>query len=99
MTKTEPHYFLNSAIDNITSKAAARDVREERSMTKTVNMFNALTGRDLMTEREGWMFMILLKLARSQNGSTFNEDDWIDAAAYCALAGECASTLNPTQPS
>ena len=91
MTKTEPHFFLNAAIDNISAKAALRDLKSERSMLKTINMFNSMTGRDAMSEREGWLFMVLLKIARAQNGERFHEDDYVDAAAYVALAGECAS--------
>jgi hypothetical protein len=52
-----------------------------------------------LTERNGiytpldasdaaWM-MVLLKAARSLNGG-YHEDNYVDAAAYAAIAGECA---------
>jgi hypothetical protein len=36
-----------------------------------------------------WL-MVLLKAARSLNGG-YHEDNYVDAAAYAAIAGECAS--------
>jgi hypothetical protein len=35
-----------------------------------------------------WM-MVMLKAARSLNGG-YHEDNYVDAAAYAAIAGECA---------
>lgn len=61
----------------------------ERSMLKTVTAFNALTGHEL-TEEQGWQFMTVLKLARSQQGE-YKADNYLDGTAYFALAGECAS--------
>lgn len=61
----------------------------ERSMLKTVTAFNALTGHEL-TEEQGWQFMTILKLARSQQGE-YKADNYLDGTAYFALAGECAS--------
>lgn len=61
----------------------------ERSMLKTVIAFNALTGHEL-TEEQGWQFMTVLKLARSQQGE-YKADNYLDGTAYFALAGECAS--------
>lgn len=58
----------------------------ERSMAKTVAMFNTLTGNDLTVE-EGWHFMAILKQVRSLQGK-FNLDNYEDAAAYFALAAE-----------
>ncbi len=57
----------------------------ERHMTGIVSAFNALTGQQL-TVRQGWLFMVILKVARAcSNGG---EDTYIDMAAYAALAGE-----------
>lgn len=58
----------------------------ERSMPKIVAMFNALTGHEL-TPEQGWKFMCCLKLARSEQGE-YREDNYLDGAAYMALAGE-----------
>jgi len=55
-------------------------------MSRTVAAFNGLTGHTL-SEVQGWQFMVLLKLARA-NGGAFHLDDYIDGAAYAALAGE-----------
>ena len=55
-------------------------------MRAAVDAFNALTGHKL-TERDGWMFMVMLKASRAQAGR-FRADDYIDGAAYFALAGE-----------
>jgi len=56
-------------------------------MARAVTTFNSLTGHKL-TEREGWVFMAILKLSRAQAGRHVM-DDYIDGAAYMALAGEC----------
>lgn len=66
--------------------------QQERSMGKVVTMFNALTGHELTIE-QGWKFMCLLKLARSEQGE-FSLDSFIDLAAYAALAGEEAAKHN-----
>lgn len=66
--------------------------QQERSMGKVVVMFNALTGHEL-TNEQGWKFMCLLKLARSEQGE-FSLDSFIDLAAYAALAGEEAAKRN-----
>ena len=71
-------------------RASTYDAPEgERSMGKTVAAFNALTGHDL-TEQQGWQFMELLKIARSNQGA-YRADCFVDGAAYAALAGEAAA--------
>ena len=77
------------AVDTISARGKERDQPTgERSMLRTVEAFNALTGASL-TEREGWLFMVILKAARSCQGR-HNLDDYVDGAAYFMLAGECA---------
>lgn len=89
--------FLRTAAATILDRGVQRDTsaegaQQERSMVATVAAFNALEGTSL-TERQGWAFMQVLKLARSaasaRNGQ-FNADDFVDGAAYAALAGESA---------
>lgn len=81
--------LLVEAADAISARAVLRDQPDgERSMRRTVAAFNALTGHRL-TEEQGWLFMAVLKMARSVGGEP-NRDDYIDQAAYAALAGECA---------
>ena len=83
--------ILKSATDAIQNRAITRDNSEtERSMERTVQIFNSLINSDLLNEAQGWLFMACVKLARSQQGE-FHMDDYIDAAAYVALAGESAA--------
>lgn len=77
--------LLIMAADTIGNRAA------ERSMERAVQMFNVWRGRHhqgLMNEYEGWMFMVFLKLARAAEGK-HSRDDYVDGAAYQALACEC----------
>lgn len=81
--------LLVQASDAIHQRATLRDQPTgERSMGRAVAAFNALHDTSL-TETQGWHFMELLKLARATGGS-FHVDDYIDGAAYAALAGEAA---------
>lgn len=87
--------LLIEAADCIGDRATERDHQSgERSMARAVEMFNAWRGGDgadcgHLSEREGWIFMALLKLARAAGGR-HRKDDYVDCAAYIALAGECA---------
>lgn len=91
--------FLRRAAQHIEDRAAARDKPEgERSMGRCVAAFNAITGHAL-TERDGWLFMAALKMARACNTPTGQGDDYEDLAAYAALAGESASADQPLSPS
>ena len=80
--------ILSEAAKCIGERAATRDLPAERSMARTVTAFNALAGHRL-SERDGWLFMAILKAARATAGS-HNPDDYLDGAAYFALAGESA---------
>jgi len=77
-------------------RASSRDRPDgERSMARAVDMFNAYAGGDRrMSETDGWMFMVFLKAARAAQGKV-NEDDYVDGAAYFALAGESATRGGP----
>ena len=80
--------LLRNSAQHIEDRAAARDQQEgERSMSRTVRAFNALTGHNL-SERDGWMFMVALKSARACSSAKGLPDDYEDLAAYAALAGE-----------
>lgn len=83
--------FLRKALNTLTDRANSRDTPSgERSMRLTVALYQTLTGQQL-SEREGWLFMICLKLARGQQGAAkgkVNLDDYIDLAGYAALIGE-----------
>lgn len=88
-TKINAADILQQAKDCLVNRASERDKEQERSMKSCVEAFNALTGKSL-TETEGWIFMTVLKLARSQGGC-YKADDYIDMAAYAALAGEAGA--------
>lgn len=81
--------ILNEAVEIMAERGKSYDKsggEAERSMPKIVAMFNALTGHEL-TPEQGWKFMCCLKLARSEQGE-YREDNYLDGAAYMALAGE-----------
>lgn len=81
--------FLRKGAQHMEDRAATYDQEQgERSIERTVNMFNELTGQNMSAE-EGWLFMALLKIVRSQQGP-FKADNYEDMAAYAALAGEQA---------
>lgn len=81
--------IIHAAEECIGDRAASRDqANGERSMARCVRAFNGITGHNLTT-REGWKFMVLLKLARACTpGGRHNPDDYIDGCAYFGLAGE-----------
>ena len=81
--------MLVTGANLIDERGSGRDHGEERSMRCCVEAFNAVFDKDL-TETQGWLFMALLKMSRSKGGD-FNGDDYVDGAAYIALAGESAS--------
>jgi hypothetical protein len=80
--------ILEAAGSHMRDRAATYDSPAgERSMAKTVAMFNAMVGREVMTTEQGWKFMCLLKLVRSEQGD-FKSDNFEDLCAYGALAAE-----------
>ena len=79
--------ILNEAANCIGNRASERDTDAERSMAATVRAFNGMFGTEL-TEEQGWHFMTLLKMSRAKGGE-YRRDDYVDGAAYFALAGEC----------
>lgn len=86
--------ILESGIEQLRDRASVRDQPSgERSMGLAVKVFNSLKGTQL-SERDGWQFMEILKMARSEQGG-LSIDDFIDGAAYAALAGESAARELP----
>lgn len=80
--------ILQEASRCIGDRASERDQELERSMARCVAAFNAMYGYNV-SEEHAWMFMVFLKAARASGGS-FKLDDYVDGAAYFALAGESA---------
>jgi hypothetical protein len=90
------HSILCQAAHHLQNRAKEYDKPEgERSMGKTVAMFNILHGDTIaktgaLTETMGWQMQVLLKMVRSTTGE-FKADTHEDATAYSALAGESAA--------
>jgi hypothetical protein len=59
----------------------------ERSMARTVKAFNAILGREAITESEGWLLMQILKDVRDRQGKP-HADSLEDCIAYSALKAE-----------
>jgi len=87
--------FLQAGLGHMQDRAATYDKPTgERSMAATVGAFKCVSGVE-MTEEQGWLFMGLLKMVRSQQGE-FKADNYEDEAAYAALRGECAFAARST---
>lgn len=86
--------LLEAAAKTMGHRAAERQVPAERSMEKTVAVFNTMHGTNL-TEAQGWNFMETLKAVRSFTGD-HRDDDIIDGLNYTALRGEARAieTIN-----
>lgn len=83
---------LQSAGSHILERGETYDSEGgERSMSATVQAFNAITGNGLK-ESEGWLFMVLLKAARAHQKHAYHADSYEDMAAYVALAAESKAT-------
>lgn len=86
--------FLKRAEELMRSRGATYDAkdRQERSMGRIVSTFNVLTGRgrDALTEEDGWLFMVILKLVRLRSAPTYHHDSNEDFVAYASLMAEAA---------
>ena len=79
---------LEAAAKHMRDRAATYDQPGgERSMARTVQAFNAITGRDI-SESEGWMFMAVLKFVRDRTTAAGHADSQEDAIAYASLMAE-----------
>jgi len=90
--KKQASTLLHTAANLIDSRGKERDNAGERSMERTVEAFNLMTGHQL-SEEDGWQFMVFLKFARMRGGC-FKQDDYEDAIAYTALQAEAAIEAN-----
>ena len=83
--------LLEKAASHMRDRAATYDSPDgERSMAKTVEAFNAITGRDL-TETEGWLLLQVLKEVRLFQRPGYHADSAEDCIAYAALKAESKS--------
>lgn len=64
----------------------------EPNLQRIANLWMAYLGPGALLSAEdvAWM-MVLLKMARS-GAHGYHEDNYVDAAAYAAIAGECRKT-------
>ena len=69
----------------------------ERSMGKTVEMFNICTGNEL-TEAEGWLLLQILKDVRQWTKQEYHEDSAIDCISYAALKAEALRAEDNKSP-
>lgn len=58
---------------------------------KLLNAQFQLYGSDGFTAETAAIVMVLAKLSRMHCGAGFHEDNYVDAAAYAAIAGECCA--------
>lgn len=80
--------LLDRAAGHMRDRASTYDQPGgERSMGRTVQAFNAITGRDL-SEAEGWLLLQLLKDVRLFARPGYHADSAEDCAAYAALKAE-----------
>lgn len=80
--------LLGRAARHMHDRAATYDKPEgERSMGRTVQAFNAITGHNL-SESEGWLIMALLKAVRGFTREAYHADSFEDMIAYAALMSE-----------
>lgn len=84
-----PSDYLRQAADTLDERGKQYDAGgSERSMEKTVAIFNMLTGNSLTTA-EGWQFMKVLKDVRLwSNTDVAHVDSIIDNLGYTALLAE-----------
>jgi hypothetical protein len=86
--------ILTRSAEIMAERAKQYDSPEgERSMGKAVAAFNAVTGQSL-SEANGWLLMVLLKMVRDNTTDKPHEDSLHDLVAYGALYGE--ARLSPT---
>lgn len=84
------HEVLEQGAKHLKDRAITYDnASGERSIEATVGAFEAITGITL-TPEQGWLFMVLLKAVRSQQGK-YKSDNYEDGAAYFALMCEAAA--------
>jgi len=81
--------LLDAAAGHMRDRAATYDQPTgERSMGRTVQAFNAILGRQALTESEGFLLLQVLKDVRDRQRSAPHRDSLEDGIAYAALKAE-----------
>jgi hypothetical protein len=87
--------LLEKALGHMLARAETYDQPGgERSMGKTIDAFNIITGRDLY-ESEGWLLLQLLKDVRDRQRMAPHVDSLEDCIAYAALKAEARLAEKP----
>ena len=90
--------ILDKAAHHMRELAATYDQPEgERSMAKTVAVFNVFHGTNL-TEEQGWHFMQIVKDVRFFTKDSYHHDSVVDGVNYAALRGECRANQPKQTP-
>lgn len=80
--------FMEEAARLLIERGKTYDSSEgERSMAKTVALFNLRTGKAL-TEAEGWIFLGYLKDVRQDSAGGTHKDSAVDRINYALLEAE-----------
>lgn len=81
--------FLKDALGAMQSRAKEYDKPEgERSAAAVASVFNALKGREVLSETDVWQLLVILKMVRFETSPNLHRDSVVDGAAYFALMGE-----------
>ena len=80
--------LLTAAANHMAERAVTYDQPGgERSIARTVEAFNAITGKTI-SESDGWLFMQILKDVRDRSRKDAHRDSLEDSIAYAALKAE-----------
>lgn len=87
--------ILNTAANLVGGDRAKTHGDKYLNHTKIARLWNAYLINQLgaainIDATDVAQMMILLKIARTQSGGTHNPDNYVDAAGYAGVAGECA---------
>lgn len=87
MSRKLIEWVIDDVKNTIVDRGKERDLEDgERTIPRCVVAFNSITGHDLSNE-DGWLFMQILKMCRSLQGS-YKYDDYRDGVGYAALRAE-----------
>lgn len=83
-------HILRIAAETLEGHQSGRDASNDSSVALAARMFSLLQGVEF-SERDAAVFMVLLKLARAAR--SHNPDNWLDGAAYMAMAGAADESI------
>jgi hypothetical protein len=87
--------YLRKGLEILEARAREHDrPGGERSAGQVANAFNAIKGREVLTDTDVWMLLVLLKLVRHDSAPGPHNDSAMDAAVYSALMGESKGRID-----